>query len=112
MERHTIGHKSKRIGMAQHINCHRRRAAELAAERPFRALAVSQYAAKYFSAGGGAGDFLNFLNRIDGEQVDAKLMGAGNVALLLDRVAKRDAVSRRARVHRHFDFGDGGRVEA
>ncbi len=112
MERHAMRVQSKRIGMAQHVHCHRGHAAEFARQRPFRALAIGQHAAEHFRAGRNTGDLVDLFDGINSEQADAKLIGAGNVALFLDRVAKRDAVSGRARIHRHFDFGNGCRIKA
>ena len=49
---------------------------------------------------------------VDGEEPHAKLVGARDIALLLDRVAKGDAVRRRSGGQHHLDFGRGGGVEA
>ena len=49
---------------------------------------------------------------IDRIEADAERVGAGDVALLLDGVAERDAVGRGAGGEHHLDLGDRGGVEA
>src|SRR5690606_25784238 len=85
---------------------------ELARKRPFGAVAGAQDAAEYLRAGRGAGDLVDLLGGIDGEEADAARKGGGNVALLLDRVAIGDAVGRGAGGERHVDLGDAGAIEA
>ena len=111
MEGDAIGVEAERLGMAQHVDGHRGHAAELARQRPFGALAIGQDAAEHARAGGGAGDLLDFLDAVDGEEPDAEREGARDVALLLDRVAEGDALGRRAGSQRHLDFGDRSGVE-
>src|SRR5262245_57615192 len=86
------------------------RATELARERPFGPLAVTQNAAKHFRARRRPRDLLNLGFAIDGKKAHAKLKGALDVALLLDRIAITDAVRARARRQRLFDFDDRGGV--
>src|SRR5207244_3113772 len=62
--------------------------------------------------GGGARNLLDLGGTVDREQANAERKGTRDVALLLDRIAIRDAVGRRTGSQRHFDFGDGCRVEA
>ena len=93
MERHAIGIEAKRLRVAKHVDRHRRHAAELARQRPLGALAVGQDAAEHARAGGDAGDLLDLLDAVDREQPDAEIIGAQDVALLLDGVAEGDAVS-------------------
>src|SRR4029079_1971947 len=76
------------------------------------AVAIGQDAAKHARTGRGAGDLLDFLDGIDGIERDAELMGARDIALLLDRVAVGDAVGRGTGGERHFDLGHRSRVEA
>ena len=111
MERDAIGVEAELLGMAQHVDGHLRHAAELARQRPFGAFAIGQHAAEHAGAGSGAGDLLDFLDAVDGEEADAERIGAGDVALLLDGVAEGDAVGGRAGVERHLDFGNGRGVE-
>ncbi len=111
MEGDAIGVEAEAGGVRQHVDGHGGRAAELARQRPFGAFARGQDAAEDAGAGGGAGDLFDFLDAVDGEERDAELMGAGNVALLLDGVAVGDAVRRRAGVQRHLDLGDRSGVE-
>ena len=112
VKRHAIGMQAKRIGMTQNIDRHGRRTPELAGERPFSAFTIGQYAAEDARAGSSAGYLVDFLDCIDREQANAELIGARNIAFFLNGVAKRDAVSRRTGIHRHFDLNDRGCVKA
>ena len=100
------------MGVLQHVHRHRGLAAELARQRPFGARAVGQDAAEDAAAGRGAGDLLDLGLAVDREQPDAELIGARDVALLLDGVAVGDAVGRGAGRQHHLDLGDRGGVEA
>ena len=98
--------------MLQHVHGHGRLAAELARQRPFRPDAVGEDAAEHAAAGRRAGDLLDLGLAIDRVEADAERVGAGDVALLLDRVAIGDAVGRGAGRQHHLDLGDRGGVEA
>jgi hypothetical protein len=111
MERHAIGVEAELLRMAQHVDRHRRHAAELARQRPFGTRTVGEHAAEDARRRGDAGDLLHFLDAVDGEETDAKLVGTRDVTLLLDRVAEGDAVRRRTGIHRHLDLGDRSGVE-
>ena len=78
--------------MTQHVDGHRRHTAELARQRPLGALAVGQHAAEHACARRGACDFLDLFHAVDREQADAELVGARDVALLLDGVAVGDSL--------------------
>ena len=112
MEGHAIGDEAEAMGVLEHARRHFRRAAELARQRPFGAGAVAQDAAEHFRARRGARDLLDLGFAVDGEEAHAKRIGAGDVALLLDRIAEGDAVGRRAGGERLLDLDDRGRVEA
>ena len=99
-------------GVLQHVHRHGRLAAELARQRPFGADAVGQDAAEHAAAGRRAGDLLDLGLAVDRVEADAERVGAGDVALLLDRVAVADAVGRGAGRQHHLDLGDRGGVEA
>ncbi len=64
------------------------------------------------AAGRRAGDLLDLWLAVDRVQADTEREGAGDVPLLLDRVAVRDAVGRGAGGEHHLDLGDRGGVEA
>ena len=96
----------------QHVHGHRRLAAELARQRPFRPDAVGEDAAEHFRAGRRAGDLLDLGLAVDRVKAHAERVGARDVTLLLDRVAIGDAVGRRAGRERHLDLGDRSGVEA
>ena len=57
-------------------------------------------------------DLLDLGLAIDRIEAHAKLEGANDVALLLDRVAEGDALRRRAGIQRKLDLDHGRRVEA
>src|SRR5690606_24639948 len=97
--------------VTQNIDRHLWLAAELARQGPFRALAIRKHAAKNTASRSRTSDLLDFFDAVDSEQANAKLVGASNVALLLDRVAIADAIRRRAGVESHLDFGHGCRVK-
>ena len=88
----------------QHPRRHLGRAAELAGQRPFGARAVAQHAAEHLCARRRAGDLLDLGLAIDRKEAHAELVGARDVALLLDRVAEADAVGRRAGRERLLDL--------
>ena len=98
--------------MLQHVDRHGGLAAELARERPFGADAVGQDAAEHARAGRRARDLLDLGGAVDRVEAHAERIGARDVTLLLDRVAERDAVRRRAGRERHLDLRHGRRVEA
>ncbi len=100
------------MGAVEHVDRHFGGAAEFARQGPVGAVAVGQDAAEDTGARGGPGDLLDFLDRVDGIERDAEVMGARDITLLLDRVAERNAVGRSAGGERHFDFGHRSRVEA
>ena len=112
MERDAVGVEAEPMGVLEHVDRHRGLAAELARQRPFGAVAVEQDAAEDARAGRGAGDLLDLLHAVDGEQAHAALIGARDVALLLDGVAEGDAVRLGAGGEHHLDLGDRGGVEA
>jgi len=78
---------------------------------PFGAVIGAEDAAEDLRAGGGAGDLLDLLARVDGKEADAARVGCGDVALFLDGVAVGDAVGAGAGGKRHVDLGDAGAVE-
>ena len=112
MEGDAIGAEAKPVSAVEHVDRHVRRAAEFARQRPVGTVAIGQDAAEDTSAGGDAGDFLDFFDRIDSEERHAELMRMGDITLLLDRVAVGDAVGRGAGGERHLDFGHRSGVEA
>jgi len=112
MEGHAMRLQAEPVRMLEHVGRHRRIAAELARERPFGAGAVEQDAAEHPRTGRGARDLLHLGLAVDREQPHAERKGAGDIALLLDRVAEGDAIGRRACGERHLDLGNRGGVEA
>jgi len=88
-----------------------RAAAELARQRPLGA-GASVSTRRTPARRGGARHLLHLLDRVHREHADAELVGARDVALLLDRVAEGDAVGGGAGGQGHLDLGDGSRVEA
>ncbi len=60
----------------------------------------------------GAGDLLDLGFAIDGKEPHAEREGAGDVALLLDRIAIADAIRARAGGEHLLDLDDRSRVEA
>ena len=112
MERDAVGLEAEPMGVLEHVDGHRGLAAELARQRPFRADAVGEDAAKDARAGGGAGDLLDLGDAVDREQAHAERIGARDVAFLLDRVAEGDPVRLGAGREHHLDLGDRGGVEA
>ena len=105
--------------MLQHVHRHLRRAAELARERPLRALAGAEDAAEHahlverdLRRLGGAGDLLDLGLAIDREQAHAETQRAADAALLLDGVAEGDAVGGGAGGERHLGLGHRRGVEA
>ena len=99
-------------GVFEHVHGHRGLAAEFARQRPFGACAVREDAAEHLGAGRRAGDLVHFGLAVDRIEADAEREGAGDIALLLDGVAVRDAVGRGARGQHQLDLGDRGGVEA
>ncbi len=95
----------------QNINSHLRYAAELARQRPFGTFTVRQHAAEDARARSGTGNLLDFLMAVDGEEIDAERVSAGDIAFLLDGVAERDPVGRCTCIKRHLDFSHGGAIE-
>src|SRR5207302_6420658 len=86
-------------------------AAELARQRPLRPGAVAMDAADHPRAGRRAGNLLDLGLAVDREQRDAELVGGGDLALLLDRIAVRDAVRRGAGRQHRLRLADRGDVE-
>ncbi len=82
--------------MLQHARRDLDLAAELAAERPFRVLAVAKDATEHLRARCDACDLLDLDLAVDREQADALLVGLLDVALLLDRVSIGNAIGGRA----------------
>ena len=111
MERNTIGHKVKCMGVEQHICRHGWVAAKLARQRPFSPGTVSEDAAEHTGTRRGACDLFNFLNTIHGEHGDAVVVGTRNIALLLDGVAKRNPVGGSTGIQSHLDFGNARRIK-
>src|SRR6266478_6637799 len=81
-------------------------------DRPFGARAIVEDAAKHLGAGGGTGGLFDFRGAIDGKQANAEREGARDVTLLLDRIAKGNAIGGRAGGKRHLDFSHRGAIEA
>ncbi len=111
MEGEPISDEPIGVRQFEHARRHFGRAAELARQRPFGARAVAEDAAEDLGARRGASDLLDFGFAVDRKEPHAELEGAGDVALLLDRVAEADAIRGRASGKRELDLGDGGRVE-
>ena len=112
MERDAMRLQAELERVLEHVDRHGRLAAELARQRPFRADAVGEDAAEHPGAGRGAGDLFDLGLAVDRVEANAEREGAGDVTLLLDRVAIGDAVGRSARGQHHLDLGDRGGVEA
>src|SRR5262249_14625598 len=112
VKRHAARLEAEAVGMVEHFDRHLLVAAELARQWPLGAGAVEQEAAEHLRAGGGAGDLLDLGLAVDGKESHAERIGARDVTLLLDGVAERDALRRRARRERHLDLGDRSGVEA
>jgi len=112
VERDAIGLEAELHRVLEHVHGHRRLAAELARQRPFGAHAVRQDAAEHARAGRATRDLVDLRLAIDREQAHAERIGARDVALLLDRVAERDAVRAGTRRERHLDLRHRRRVEA
>ena len=111
MEGHAVGLKAQLVCIDQDIDSHLRHAAELARQRPFGAFAIRQDAAEHFGTRSRAGNLFDFLVAVDGIQANAEREGAGNVALLLDRIAEGDAVCRCTGIQSHLDLGNRSAVE-
>ena len=99
-------------GVLEHVDGHGRLAAELARQRPFGSDAIGEDAAEHAAARRRAGDLLDLGLAIDRVEANAERVGAGDVALLLDRIAVADAVGRGAGGEHHLDLGDRSGVEA
>ena len=112
VEGDAIGLEAKLVGVHQHVHRHGGLAAELARQGPLSTGAIGEDAAEHLGGRRRTGDLLHFLVRIDGEQLHAEGVGARDVALLLDGVAKRDALRGGTRGERHLDLDDRGGVEA
>src|SRR5215510_7385338 len=111
MERHTNRLDTRFQGVLQHVDGHGWLAAELAGEGPFCPDAVGEDAAEHATAGRGPGDLLDLSLAVDRIEAHAKRVRAGDVALLLDGVAIRDAIRRGAGREHHLDFGDRSSIE-
>ena len=111
MERDAAGLEAKTLGEVEHLDRHLGIAAELARQRPFGAVAGHQDAAEHPRAGGRLRQLLQFGLGVEGEQGNALAMGIGDVALLLDGVAERDAIGRGASLQAKIDFTGAGDVE-
>ena len=112
MERDAVGLESEPVGMLEHVDRHRRLAAELARQRPLRPDAVGENAAEHAAPGAARRDLLDLGLAIDRIEANAEREGARDIALLLDRVAIRDAVGGGAGGEHHLDLRDRGGVEA
>ncbi len=75
--------------------------AELARQRPVRALVLDQQAAIHPAAGRMLGQLLQLLDRVEGEHVHAGGEGALDGGHLLDGVAEADRARRGARIQAH-----------
>ncbi len=104
--------KAKAMRELQHARRHFRHAAELARKRPFRTFAIAENAAEHLRTRCNARDLLDLGFAIHGKQTHTTLESAGNIPLLLDRVAEGDAISRGTRREHHFDLADRSRVKA
>ena len=111
MERHAIGVEPEIARLAQQLDRHLGRAAELARQRPFGAVALDQDAAEDARAGRRARQLLQLGLAVEGEEPHAPLVGEGDVALLLDRVAEREALGGDAVVEAQLDLAAAGDVE-
>src|SRR6266849_7670796 len=111
VEGHAMGVETEPVGVFKHVDRHRQVAAELARERPLGPGAVEQEAAEHSRARRGPGNLLDLRLAIDREYPDSESEGAGDVTLLLDGVAIRNAVGRSARGKRHLDLGDRSGIE-
>jgi len=97
-------HQAKLLGAVENIDRHLRIAAELARQRPFGPDAVAQNAAEYLRPRRRAGDLLDLRLAVDRKQRHPERMRARDIALLLDGVAKRDALGRGASRKHHLDL--------
>src|SRR5439155_6966080 len=105
MKRHAIGLEAEFASLVQEIDGHLRRAAELARQRPFGAVAIDQDAAEDARAGSGAAELLQLARAVEGEEADALLVGIGDVALLLHGVAERHPLAGRPLGEAKLDLG-------
>src|ERR1051325_1707978 len=94
MERDPVWVEAEIARFAQQHDRHRRGAAELARQRPVGAGAGYQDAAEDARAGRGARQLFDLGLAVESEEAHAALIGEGNVALLLDRVAEGQALGR------------------
>ena len=76
------------------IDCHMRRAAELARQWPLRAFVLDQNAAKDARSGGRRRQFFNFGNAVKRQKTDAGIPRFCNRAFALDRIAEREPFRR------------------
>jgi len=111
MEGHAVGFETQLVCIDQNVDSHLRHAAELARQRPFGTFAIGQNAAEYAGTWGCAGNLLDFLMAVHGEEIDAERVSACNIAFLLDGVAEGNTVGGRTRIERHLDFSHGGAIE-
>jgi hypothetical protein len=100
------------MAWVEHLDGHRRLAAEFPRQRPLRSGAVGEDAAENTGAGRRAGDLFHFRLAVHREETHTERKGARDVALLLDGVAIGDAVHRAAGRQHHLDLSDRGCVEA
>ena len=112
MERDAVRDEAAPVRQFQDVGGVVRLAAELARQRPFRAGAVAMDAADHAAAGSGARDLLDLGLAVDCEQRHAQPEGAGDLALLLDRVAVGDALGGAAGSEHHLGLAHRGDVEA
>ena len=111
MERHAIGIEPKPASPLEQFDGHFRSAAELARERPIRALARDQNAAEHPRAGGATRQLFELGRAVEGEEPHPRLIGEGDVLLLLDRVAEGQPFGRGAVAEAQRDLGGAGDVE-
>ena len=111
VEGDAVRREPLRVRMGQDVDCHLRLAAELARQGPLGARAVAQDAAVDARARRLAGDLVGLGLAVDGKERHAAREGGRDVALLLDGVAERDALRRRAGSERHVDLLHRGAVE-
>ena len=119
MERYAVGFEPLTEGVLEHVHRHLGHAAELARQRPLGACAIAQDAAEHphvrsRDAGRDCSppNLVDFGFAIDREEAHAEREAADDVAFLLDRVAERNPIGRRAGRKRKLDLDDRSRVKA
>ena len=112
MEGDTVGIETHVARLAQQIDRHLGRAAEFTRQRPIGAGAFNQDAAEDACPRSRAGELFHLGLAVEGEEAHALLIGIGDVALFLDRVAVGDVLGGDAALQAEVDLVAAGDVEA